>query len=80
MPKSDNIEMDGIVVEALPSAFFKVKLPNDHIVVCRISGRLRCNSIRVIAGDKVKVEFSPYDLTRGRIVWRDSANKEAPVN
>lgn len=79
MAKSDNIEMDGIVVEALPSAFFKVKLPNDHIVLCRISGRLRCNSIKIIAGDKVKVEFSPYDLTRGRIVWRGPA-KETPVN
>ena len=75
MAKSDNIEMDGIVVETLPSAFFKVKLPNDHIVVCRISGKLRCNSIRVIAGDKVRVEFSPYDLTRGRIVWRVPANE-----
>lgn len=80
MAKSDNIEMDGIVVDALPSAWFNVKLSNGHIVLCRISGKLRCNSIRVIAGDKVKVEFSPYGLTCGRIVWRDSANKETPAS
>lgn len=79
MSKSDNIEMDGIVVEALPSAFFKVKLPNEHIVLCRISGKLRKNSIKIILGDRVKVEFSPCDLANGLIVWRGPA-KETPAN
>lgn len=71
MPKDDVIEFEGVVVEALPNATFKVKLPNEHIVTAHISGKLRMNYIRILPGDKVKVELSPYDLARGRIIWRD---------
>jgi len=70
MAKSDSIEVEGIVVEALPNAMFKVKLENEHIVLAHISGKLRMNFIRILPGDKVTLELSPYDLTRGRIVWR----------
>ena len=70
MPKDDVIEFEGTVVEALPSATFKVKLPNDHIVTARISGKLRVNYIRILPGDRVTVEVSVYDLTKGRITWR----------
>ena len=70
MPKDDVIEFEGVVVEALPNATFKVKLPNDMIVTAHISGKLRMNYIRILPGDKVTVEMSPYDLTRGRITWR----------
>ncbi|GAB6106895.1 translation initiation factor IF-1 [Fusibacter bizertensis] len=70
MAKSDNIEVEGVVVEALPNAMFKVKLENGHIVLAHISGKLRMNFIRILPGDKVTLDLSPYDLTRGRIVWR----------
>ncbi len=70
MAKSDSIEVEGVVVEALPNATFKVKLENGHIVLAHISGKLRMNFIRILPGDKVTLELSPYDLTRGRIVWR----------
>ncbi|MBM7561819.1 translation initiation factor IF-1 [Fusibacter tunisiensis] len=70
MAKSDSIEVEGVVVEALPNANFKVKLENGHIVLAHISGKLRMNFIRILPGDKVTLELSPYDLTRGRIVWR----------
>jgi len=70
MPKSDNIEAEGVVTEVLRNATFKVRLPNGHIVTATISGRLRMNYIRILAGDSVKLEMSPYDLTRGRITWR----------
>ena len=70
MPKDDVIEFEGVVEEALPNATFKVKLPNGHIVTATISGKLRMNYIRILPGDKVTVEMSPYDLTRGRITWR----------
>ena len=70
MPKDDVIEFEGVVVEALPNATFKVKLPNEHIVTAHISGKLRMNYIRILPGDKVTIEMSPYDLTRGRITWR----------
>ena len=70
MPKDDVIEFEGVVVEALPNATFKVKLPNGMIVTAHISGKLRQNFIRILPGDKVTVEVSPYDLTRGRITWR----------
>ncbi|MDW7661236.1 MAG: translation initiation factor IF-1 [Bacillota bacterium] len=70
MAKSDSIEVEGIVVEALPNAMFKVKLENGHIVLAHISGKLRMNFIRILPGDKVTLDLSPYDLTRGRIVWR----------
>jgi translation initiation factor IF-1 len=71
MSKSDVIEVEGVVEEVLPNAEFKVKLPNDHIVLAHVSGRLRQNYIKILKGDKVKMELSPYDLDRGRITWRD---------
>ena len=73
MPKDDVIEYEGKVVEALPNANFKVELPNGHIVNAHISGKLRMNYIRIIEGDTVKLEMSPYDLTKGRITWRSKS-------
>lgn len=70
MPKDDVIEFEGVVTEALPNAMFKVKLPNGHIVNAHISGKLRMNYIRILPGDKVTIEVSVYDLTKGRITWR----------
>ena len=70
MPKDDVIEFEGTVVEALPNATFKVKLPNDMIVTAHISGKLRMNYIKILPGDKVTVEVSIYDPTKGRITWR----------
>ena len=70
MPKDDVIEFEGEVVEALPNATFKVKLPNGHILTAHIAGKLRMNNIWVLPGDKVKVEVSVYDLSKGRITWR----------
>ena len=70
MSKSDVIELEGVVVEALPNANFKVKLKNDHVIHAYISGKLRMNYIRIVPGDKVTVEMSPYDLSKGRITWR----------
>ncbi|PIE76993.1 MAG: translation initiation factor IF-1 [Clostridiales bacterium] len=70
MAKSDTIEVKGVVTEALPNTMFKVKLENDHEVLAHISGKLRMNFIRILPGDKVTLELSPYDLTKGRIVWR----------
>jgi len=71
MGKNDSIEVMGTVLEALPNAMFKVKLENDFEVLAHISGKMRMNFIRILPGDKVKIELSPYDLTRGRITWRD---------
>ncbi|NLC02903.1 MAG: translation initiation factor IF-1 [Tissierellia bacterium] len=71
MPKEDVIEVEGIVIDALPNAIFKVRLENGHEMLAHISGKLRMNYIRILAGDKVTVELSPYDLTRGRITWRN---------
>lgn len=71
MSKKDIIEVEGTVSEALPNAIFKVKLENGHEVLAHISGKLRMNYIRILPGDKVTVELSPYDLTRGRITWRN---------
>ncbi|MBR2176612.1 MAG: translation initiation factor IF-1 [Clostridia bacterium] len=70
MSKEDVIEVEGVVKEALPNAQFKVELPNGHTILAHISGKLRMNFIRILPGDKVKVEMSPYDLTKGRISWR----------
>jgi len=70
LSKSDVIEMEGTVTEALPNANFKDELPGGHIIMAQISGKMRMNFIRIYPGDKVKVELSPYDLTRGRITWR----------
>ena len=70
MSKEDVIEAEGVILEALPNATFKVKLSNGHIITAYISGKLRMNFIKIIPGDGVKLEMSPYDLTKGRIVWR----------
>ena len=70
MSKQDVIETEGTVVEALPNALFKVELQNHHTIMAHISGKLRMNFIRILPGDKVTVEMSPYDLTQGRITWR----------
>ncbi len=70
MSKDDVIEVEGTVLEALPNAMFQVELVNGHKVLAHISGKLRMNFIRILPGDKVTVELSPYDLTRGRITWR----------
>ena len=71
MSKEDVIETEGRVVEVLPNTKFKVELPNGHIIIVYISGKMRSSSIRVINGDKVKLEMSPYDLSKGRIVYRE---------
>lgn len=71
MSKSDNIEIEGTVVEKLPNAMFQVELENGHRVLAHISGKLRMNYIRILPGDKVTLEMSPYDLSKGRIIWRD---------
>lgn len=70
MAKDDVIELEGTVVEALSNAMFQVELPNGHKILAHISGKLRMNFIRILPGDKVTVQMSPYDLTRGRITWR----------
>ena len=70
MPKDDVIEFEGQVIEALPNAMFQVEFENGHRILAHISGKLRMNFIRILPGDKVTVEMSPYDLTRGRITWR----------
>ena len=70
MPKEGTLEFEGVVVELLPNAMFKVKLENDHEILAHSSGKMRKNRIRVLAGDKVTVEMTPYDLTKGRITFR----------
>ena len=70
MAKSDTIEVEGVVVESLPNTTFQVDIGNGHTILAHISGKLRMNFIRILPGDKVTVEMSPYDLTRGRITWR----------
>ena len=70
MSKADVIELEGTVVEALPNVAFKVELENGKVILAHISGKLRMNYIRILPGDKVTVELSPYDLTKGRITWR----------
>ena len=70
MSKEDVIEVEGVVVEAIPNAMFKVELENGHQLLAHISGKLRMNFIRILPGDKVTVEMSPYDLSKGRITWR----------
>jgi translation initiation factor IF-1 len=73
LARDDVIEVEGTVVEALPNAMFQVELENGHQILAHISGKLRMNFIRILPGDKVTVELSPYDLTRGRITWRGKA-------
>jgi len=70
MPKKETIEVEGTVLEALPNAMFRVQLPNEHRVLAHISGKIRMHYIRVLPGDRVLIELSPYDLSRGRIVYR----------
>ena len=70
MPKGEGIEVEGAVVEPLPNAMFRVQLDNGHVVLAHISGKMRMHYIRILRGDRVKVELSPYDLTRGRITFR----------
>ena len=70
MPKQAAIEQEGVIIETLPNAMFKVKLENDFEVLAHISGKMRMNYIKILPGDKVKVEISPYDLTKGRISYR----------
>ena len=71
MSKADVIEVEGTVLEKLPNAMLKVELENKHVVLAHISGKLRMNFIRILPGDKVTMELSPYDLSKGRIIWRD---------
>jgi len=70
MPKKESIEVEGTVVEPLPNAMFRVELPNGHRVLAHISGRMRMHYIKILLGDKVLIELSPYDLNRGRITYR----------
>ena len=70
MAKSDMIEVEGVVVESLPNTTFRVDIGNGHVILAHISGKLRMNFIKILPGDKVTVQMSPYDLTRGRITWR----------
>ena len=71
--KSDVIEVEGVVTESYPNAMFEVELPNGHKILAHVSGKMRMNYIRIYPGDKVKIELSPYDLTRGRITWRSKS-------
>ncbi len=71
MPKDDNIEAEGTVIECLRNAMFKVQLSNGHIVTCTISGKIRMHYIKILEGDTVKIEMSPYDITKGRITYRN---------
>ncbi len=73
MVKEDAIEVEGTVVETLPNAMFRVELPNGHRILAHISGKMRMHFIRILPGDKVTVELSPYDLTRGRITYRSKS-------
>ncbi|MDD3184684.1 MAG: translation initiation factor IF-1 [Anaerostipes sp.] len=71
MAKSEAIEIEGVVLEKLPNAMFKVEIEGGHVVLAHISGKLRMNYIKILPGDKVTLALSPYDLTKGRIIWRD---------
>ena len=71
MSKKNTLEVEGVVVDALPNAIFKVKLDNGYEIIAHISGKLRMHNIRVLPGDRVNLELSPYDLTKGRITWRN---------
>lgn len=71
MAKSEAIEVEGVVLEKLPNAMFKVEIEGGHVVLAHISGKLRMNYIKILPGDKVTLALSPYDLSKGRIIWRD---------
>ena len=73
MSKSDVIEVEGVVTESYPNAMFEVQLPNGYKILAHVSGKMRMNYIRIYPGDKVTIELSPYDLTRGRITWRSKS-------
>jgi len=73
LSKSDVIEVEGVVTESFPNAMFEVQLPNGHKILAHVSGKMRMNYIRIYPGDKVKIELSPYDLSRGRITWRSKS-------
>ncbi len=75
MSKEDHIEMEGVIVETLPNTMFRVQLENGHIVTAHISGRIRKNYIRILTGDHVTVELTPYDLSKGRIIYRNKDKK-----
>ena len=77
MAKDDMIELEGVVTESLPNTTFHVDIGNGHIILAHISGKLRMNFIRILPGDKVTVQMSPYDLTRGRITWRSKYKRPA---
>ena len=79
MAKDDVIELEGTVVESLPNTSFRVDIGNGHTILAHISGKLRMNFIRILPGDKVTVQMSPYDLTRGRITWRSKQLRTPPV-
>lgn len=71
MAKEENISMKGVVVDTLPNTMFRVELENGHVIIAHISGKMRKNYIRILTGDKVTIELTPYDLTKGRITFRD---------
>lgn len=77
MAKEDRIEMEGVIVETLPNTMFRVKLENGHIVTAHISGKMRKNYIRLLTGDSVTVELTPYDLTKGRITYRNIERRDS---
>ena len=79
MAKEDSIEMQGVVIDTMPNTTFKVELENGHVITAHISGRMRKNYIRILKGDKVTVELTPYDLSRGRITFRDSGRRKPPA-
>ena len=78
MSKEVHIEMEGTVVDTLPNTMFRVKLENGHVITAHISGRMRKNYIRILTGDKVKVELTPYDLSKGRLVYRERGGGPVP--
>lgn len=79
MPKEEHIQMEGVVVDALPNTMFRVKLENGHIITAHISGKMRKNYIRILTGDAVIVEMTPYDLTKGRITYRNLDKKKGEL-
>jgi translation initiation factor IF-1 len=79
MAKEEKIEVDGKVLEALPNAMFRVEIEGGHLILAHISGKMRMNYIRILPGDTVRVEMSPYDLNRGRIIYRGEMRKENPT-
>jgi translation initiation factor IF-1 len=78
MAKEDQIEMEGTVIDTLPNTMFRVELENGHVIIAHISGKMRKNYIRILKGDKVTVQLTPYDLTKGRITFRSRDGKSAP--